>query len=480
MSTRSKRTFGWLGLAIAGVIAGLTPRAHAQEWVRQFGSSRGDFASALAPDGEGGVMVAGYTWGSLGGPNAGLIDAYLAHYTNAGQRLWMHQFGTRELDMALALAPDGAGGVMVAGFTAASLGGPNAGLRDAYLARYDNAGQRLWIRQFGTTRFDQARALAPDGAGGVLVAGRTDGSLGGPNAGGRDVFLARYDSVGERLWILQFGTRGYDQVYALAPDGAGGVMVAGMTEGSLAGHAGRDDAYLARYDSAGNRLWIRQFGTSVDDSARALAPDGAGGAIVTGFTHGSLGGPSAGGSDAFVARYDGAGNQLWVRQIGTSGLDKGQGAAPDGAGGALIGGETGGSLGGPHAGGQDVFLARYDSAGNQLWISQIGTSLDDIVNSVLDVSPDGAGGVVLTAETHGNLGGPNAGGFDAYLARFSINACAGDLDNDGDTDLTDLGILLADFGCVPPGPCAGDLDNDGDTDLADLGILLADFGCGGP
>ena len=56
-------------------------------------------------------------------------------------------------------------------------------------------------------------------------------------------------------------------------------------------------------------------------------------------------------------------------------------------------------------------------------------------------------------------------------------ACPGDLDGDGDTDLADLGILLADFGCTAPGPCPGDLDNDGDTDLADLGILLADFGC---
>jgi hypothetical protein len=48
------------------------------------------------------------------------------------------------------------------------------------------------------------------------------------------------------------------------------------------------------------------------------------------------------------------------------------------------------------------------------------------------------------------------------------------------TDLADLGILLADFGCLPPPACVGDLDGDGDTDLADLGILLADFGCGTP
>jgi hypothetical protein len=52
----------------------------------------------------------------------------------------------------------------------------------------------------------------------------------------------------------------------------------------------------------------------------------------------------------------------------------------------------------------------------------------------------------------------------------------GDLNGDGRVDLSDLGILLADFGCLPPGPCPGDVDGDGDTDLADLGILLANFG----
>ena len=69
------------------------------------------------------------------------------------------------------------------------------------------------------------------------------------------------------------------------------------------------------------------------------------------------------------------------------------------------------------------------------------------------------------------------GGFAAVTAGGTPPTCSGDLDGDGDTDLADLGILLADFGCTAPGPCVGDLDGDGDTDLADLGILLADFGC---
>jgi hypothetical protein len=54
--------------------------------------------------------------------------------------------------------------------------------------------------------------------------------------------------------------------------------------------------------------------------------------------------------------------------------------------------------------------------------------------------------------------------------------CAGDLDGDNDTDQSDLGILLADWGCTSS--CTGDLDGDDDTDQSDLGILLADWGCG--
>ena len=115
--------------------------------------------------------------------------------------------------------------------------------QDVFLARYDSAGNRVWISQFGSSENDYALALAPAGAGGVMVAGYTHGSLGGPNAGGRDVFLARYP-----LWNRQFGTSSDDVAYALAPDGAGGVMVAGYTGGSLGGpNADRNDAFLARF-----------------------------------------------------------------------------------------------------------------------------------------------------------------------------------------------------------------------------------------
>ncbi len=60
-------------------------------------------------------------------------------------------------------------------------------------------------------------------------------------------------------------------------------------------------------------------------------------------------------------------------------------------------------------------------------------------------------------------------------------ACPGDLDGDGDTDLSDLAALLSAYGSFEGDPDynpAADLDEDGDVDLPDLAALLADYGCG--
>jgi hypothetical protein len=105
---------------------------------------------------------------------------------------------------------------------------------------------------------------------------------------------------------------------------------------------------------------------------------------------------------------------------------------------------------------------------------------------------DGGGDMFCTGgdyELSGTIGqcdaGPALTGGDyeltgGFWAIAAVPFCPGDLDGDGDTDHSDLGILLADWGCVGSGPedCAGDLDGDFDTDHSDLGILLADWGCG--
>jgi len=105
---------------------------------------------------------------------------------------------------------------------------------------------------------------------------------------------------------------------------------------------------------------------------------------------------------------------------------------------------------------------------------------------------DGGGEMWTTGgdfELSGTIGQPDAsvavmtGGDFELTGGFWVVAFAGpepipgDLDGDGDVDLSDLAMLLADYGCTGGG-CPADIDGDGDTDLQDLAILLAHYGEG--
>ncbi len=140
-----------------------------------------------------------------------------------------------------------------------------------------------------------------------------------------DAFVAKYNANGNQLWMAQFGTSGYDSATGVSSDGSGNVYVSGYTDGSFPSYTnlGSYDAFVAKYDTSGNPVWVKQFSTSSHDYAEGISSDSNGNVYVSGKTFGSfLGYTNLGLYDAFVAKYDGNGNQLWLRQFGTSGDDE--------------------------------------------------------------------------------------------------------------------------------------------------------------
>ncbi len=426
--------------------------AQSQMWIRQFGSNATDFAYAAAGDGASGVYICGRTTGTLSGQTPGSGELWLARFDGAGNQLWTQQFGSDLTSYAYAAVSDGLGGVYVGGETGGDVGGPNAGSQDVWLARYDGAGNQLWVRQFGTLTYEGCAAGAPDGSGGVYITGRTLASLAAPNAGWNDAWVARYDSAGSQLWIRQCGSSQDDWSNAAAPDGFGGVYISGWTQGNLGGpNKGSKDAWLAHYDGAGNQVWIRQLGTGAIDSVAAAAPDSAGGVYIAGTTGGQLGGPFAGGLlDAWFAHYDKTGAKLWVRQLGTTGEDQVLAAASDGFNGVYVTGHTSGDLAAPNAGNEDVWMSRFDGAGNQLWIHQIGTSELELAYAA---APDGWNGLYVGGMTFGDLGGPNAGSQDVWLARYESCPAA----------KTYCTAKVNSLGCTPLIDSSGQLSASGST-----------------
>ncbi len=341
---------------------------------------------------------------------------------------WISQLGTAQFDTAFGVGTDASGNSYVAGDTAGTFTGQtNLGSNDAFLAQVDSSGATSWTTEFGSAANDVAQAAAVDASGNSYVTGYTSGTFSGQsNAGGTDAFLAKLDSSGKVLWVREFGSSSSDFGTAVAVDGSGNVFVVGITSGTMPGGniaAGQDDYFLAKFDSSGTRQWLVQHGTSAMDDGLAVGVDGSGNSYVAGSTTGAIMGSNAGGDDAFLVKYDSSGSTLWAKQFGGSGDDDAMGLAVDSSGNAYVTGGTSSGLGGhTNAGGFDVFLAEYGSSGTRAWLTQFGTSSDEEGNGV---AIDGSGNAYVTGYAMGSLAGTNAGKQDAFVAKVDASGNRG-------------------------------------------------------
>jgi hypothetical protein len=392
------------------------------EWARQFGTASHDRSWSIsgnnvAFDGLGSSYFAGMTNGTLSIPGAGPWDGLMGRYDSTGNLQWATFLGSTQYEEVHGLAADNLGNVFVGGWTTGVMGNSNAGNSDFFLQRYDVNGNLSWTQQVGTAGDDRINGVIADGLGNVYVAGLTNGSLAAPFVGSLDAFLFKFDGAGNQLWSKQLGVSPTIIAQAVATDGSGNAYISGLTWGNFAAPAqGSGDVFATKYDAAGNLQWSAQLGTSVHEDSRALAVDAAGNVYVTGYTYGNLAGPNAGGTDAFLLKYDPTGLLQWSKQIGSGGFEYGDGVSVDGAGNIYVSGSTTGSVFGPNLGATDLFLAKFDPAGVLLDSTQLGTAFDEF-NSSIAVEPNGT--FYVSGSTSGSFGGPSYGDVDIFQLKFS-------------------------------------------------------------
>jgi hypothetical protein len=375
----------------------------------------------VAVDSSGNIFVTGSTAGGLpSNTSSGGLDIFLAKFDSSGNLLFIQQFGSNRDDIGHGLAVDSSGNIFVTGSTAGSLpGNTSSGGLDIFLAKFDSSGNLLFIQQFGSNFDDIGYGVALDSSANAFITGSTEGLLGTSAFGFVDVFLAKFDSSGNLLFIQQFGSNFDDIGYGVALDSSANAFITGSTKGLLGTSAfGFADVFLAKFDSSGNLLFIQQFGSNRDDIGHGLAVDSSGNIFVTGSTAGSLpGNTSSGGLDIFLAKLDTSGNSLFIQQFGSNFDDIGYGVALDTSGNVFITGSTGGSLPGIiSSGGLDIFLAKLDNSGNSLFIQQFGSNFDDIGYGV---ALDSSSNAFITGSTEGLLGTSAFGFADVFLAKFN-------------------------------------------------------------
>lgn len=259
-------------------------------WVVQIMGERDETATALAADPQGNIYVTG-TFRSTGlilgansYPNAnndGSSDVFLAKINPAGTVLWVKTGGGAEDDIAGGVAVDKFGQVYLTGgfrdvadfdlLSATSFGG-----LDAFLARYDGAGNLIWLEASGGFRDDQARDVVVDAVGTVFIGGSFESDKAffaflevdnSENIGTADIFIASYDSLSLPLWVQGGGGTGYEAINAMALDTLmNEIYITGAFDNTaifgsttLFNQVARGRAsFVAKLDDAGNYFWAKQ------------------------------------------------------------------------------------------------------------------------------------------------------------------------------------------------------------------------------
>ncbi|MBC7383100.1 MAG: T9SS type A sorting domain-containing protein [Bacteroidia bacterium] len=256
-----------------------------------------------------------------------------------------------------------------------------------------------WPRTGGGIDRDAAGGVAVDGSGNVYVAGTFKGNsnwgLTEVTGSGNDIFLAKYNSVGDILWIINAGSTEDDAAAAVVLDGSGNPYITGSfrtsaTFGSTTiVSAGSDDAFVAKYNTTGSLQWVQRIGGTGQDVGNAITIDASGNIIVGGYITGTITFSnstttltSTGQSDLLVAKYSSSGTFLWAKKGGSTGYDFAFGVATDQNSNVFVTGEikgisTFGTATTSYNALADVVLVKYDSSGVVQYANAYGSSGDD-------------------------------------------------------------------------------------------------------
>lgn len=274
----------------------------------------------------------------------------------------------------------------------------------------------IWGKIFGSEKDDYVLNHVNDQNGDLYIAGKTTGTIGTRNFGKNDGFITKIDSTGNLLWSRQFGTPEEEDIQWCAIDKSANVYITGSTTGDLSGkNAGKEDIFVVKYDSAGNLIWSKQFGTAGSEVARGIYADNSGNIYLTGNTEGKLGQDFFGKNDCFIMKLNDNGNQLFITQFGTSGDDYSYSVTGSQGKNIFVCGSTWGQFAGKNKGFIDGFTGEFTENGALIKYNQFGSEGFDIAEII---NIDKENNIYVGGSTSGNFGSGQIGEGDAFLIKI--------------------------------------------------------------
>lgn len=444
-------------------------------------SSGSDRGRCITTDNSGNVITTGYFDGSADfDPGAGTVsltpsgsfqDIYVAKYDASLNYIWAIKFGTSGTDFSYALAVDGSNNIIVGGDVSSNN-------RDGFVNKYDANGNLIWSISIGGSNRDVVYGVKTDIAKTVYVTGYFENTVDfDPSAatytlassGGRDIFLAKYDSTGKFRWAFKMGgslSVAYEEGGQDIAIAGANVYLTGNFEGTTdfnpsAGtntltSNGSLDMFVAKYDTTGAYGWAISMGSNnKHDYSYAIDIDASENVYITGGFEetvdfdpsvgtATLVSASVNAQDIFVAKYNSSGVYQWAFQVGgnTSVDDHAFDIDVTPTGDIYICGEVWGPADfDPSAGtfninpsNDQIFFAKYTNAGAFVWAFDVGaTSSNGSADNGFGVQATATGSLYVTGDFNGtadfdpsaNTATLTSSGGDAFVAVYGTAVFSG-------------------------------------------------------
>ncbi|MFH2140772.1 MAG: SBBP repeat-containing protein [Bacteroidota bacterium] len=402
--------------------------SYSQYWMYGGGSYSTDEAMCSSKDAVGNIYTAGYFGGSitLSGINlisSGVSDILLMKHNSGGTLQWAVKAGGFAEDRALSAVSDNSGNTYITGFfygtaTFNSQTLTSSGSYDIFIAKYNSSGNFQWAKRAGGTQADISNSITLDSDGNILLAGQYMGtasfdsynitSLVNQQSGLDCInsFLAKYDSNGNCIWVKNGQSDDDCRTISVASDNSNNIYVTGQFSDTLDFGVSHNNninnaIYLIKFDSDGNELWYKRIGASLHNVAYSITTDSNEDVIITGEAHGTLyffnsttySLSNTYPYQAFLAKYSSSGDFEWAVSDGSESFTSSQVVKVGSNNDIFISGNfqckfseyadefgqgTFNSIGY-----NDIFVAKYDTDGQRLWMRNFGSQKNDNVHGMI-------------------------------------------------------------------------------------------------
>jgi hypothetical protein len=246
-------------------------------WIKSYGGSSSDRINQIITLQDGNYLLAGYTYSNNNDitVNRGMVDFWMLKLDQNGNIMWSRTYGGSDDDFASALAEDSNGDIIIVGNSTSidfDVAG-NYGEWDAWIIKTNAIGEILWQNVYGDVGNDEIAAVNILDKDEIVLVGNTFSN--NSNALGKsDGWVLHLDMQGSKLKETRLGGEENDYIYSVDINSDGDLLLSGQTHsnsGDLFDNQGNGDGWLVAINISGYVLWQETLGgNSSDDIQNAI------------------------------------------------------------------------------------------------------------------------------------------------------------------------------------------------------------------